>query len=562
MALPAAIGARRPTWLAGSLAQASIFGRQAAWKAALFVLPLAISILALAGCAAEGESPCKDDHRCLRYALSSDIPVLDPHVSDLPEAGIVFRQIYDTLVYRESGGDFVPGLASAWQISPDGLVYTFFLRQDVTFHDGAPFRAAAVAANIERIFHPHSPVSLARELLGPLRQFEIVDEYTIRLRLFEPYPALLDGLSQPYLGIAGPDALASNEDLRYQFHQSGTGPFVLESYLPGDSILLRRFGEYLVRPSIYPPLAGDEIERIEFSILGNLDADLLSSLASHVDVIDDVSPVAAQSLAGNSRVALLPTSIPGQTVQFVFNTSRAHLSDRDVRLALLLATNRAAISDLLYFNALPVGWAPLAESSGYAHTGFINQYEYSLDEAQAVLTAAGYADGDGDGILDRSGAALALTIVAPPWGRLADVAEFLKDQWRLIGVDLNVEPTPGRSRLNALIRSGEYDLLPVGNFGMDPGILGRVFLDQSPYSASRAQHPALNDLLLRAAQEMDPTLRRSRYYEIQSLLMNEVLILPISEPVRLRAISADVADLRFDAYGFYPLLHNVRIAES
>ena len=201
----------------------------------------------------------------------------------------------------------------------------FSCDKNVTFHDGTDFTAASVAHNIERIFRPESGHSLARELLGPLQQYEIPDEYTIRLRLFEPHAALLDGLAQPFLGIASPEALKRNDGLRYQYHQAGSGPFMLEDYLPGERIVLRRFDGYVVDPPIYSSLAGDEIERIVFSIVRDSDADLRSLLGKSIDVVDDVSLVAAHNLAGNSRVMLLPIDIPGQSVQFAFNTSRDHL---------------------------------------------------------------------------------------------------------------------------------------------------------------------------------------------------------------------------------------------
>ena len=523
----------------------------------------AIGLLVLVACgAAEQSVACKDDPRCLRYALSADIPLLDPHFSRLPEAGMIFRQIYDTLVYRDGeSGEFRPGLAIDWEVSPDGLVYTFRLRRDVLFHDGTLFTATAVAHNIERIFRPESEQSLARKLLAPLRQYAVLDEHTIRLQLFEPHAALLDAFAQPFLGIASPKALNENDGLRYQYHQSGTGPFALESYLPGELIVLRRFGGYAAVSKIESPMTGDEIDRVEFSINTDSEADLLALLGDTQDVVDNVSPAAAQNLANNSRIVLMPIRIPGQTVQYLFNTNRNHLKDRNVRLALLLATNRIGISDQIFYNTSPVAWAPLAESTGYAHTGFVNEYDFDLDQARALLEAAGYADSDGDGIVEKSADRLELTVLAPPWGRLSEVAAFLKDQWRQIGISLEVESVAGATQLGSLVRSGEYDLLPVDNYGLDPGILGDVFLDSSLYSSSRAPHPRLNDLLIHAAIEQDPMTRRNQYYEIQSILMSEVLLLPIRENVRLRAVSSKVENLRYDAYGFYPILTNVVIAE-
>ena len=530
--------------------------------ALLWILLCALGLLALAGCGAAARGlPCAEDRHCLRYAITRDIPVLDPHLSDLPEAGMILRQLYDTLIYRDpESHEFLPGLARDWQVSPDGLAYTFHLRQDIVFHDGGAFAAAAVARNLERIFHPDTASSKARELLGPLRQFEILDEFTIRLRLFTPYAALLDGLAQPYLGIASPAALERYDDLRFQYHQSGTGPFMLEDYLPGERVVLRRFEGYRVNAYAGGGADEDAISRIVISIVDESDADLLSLLGDAYDVIDEISPAAAQILAGDSGAQLLPIAIPGQSVQFVFNTKRRHLQDRALRLALLLASNRIAIIDQVFFNTSPLAWMPLSGSTGFAHTGFVGAFDHDLVRAQEALAAAGYADSDRDGVLEQAGFPLSLTMLVPPWGRLPEVAALLREQWRRIGIDLRLAPAAGNSQLRTMIQTGQYDLLPVDNYGIDPGILGRVFLEGSPYSASRAQDPALNDLLLAAAQERDPARRRRLYYEIQSLLMNEALLLPIREYARLRALSANVDRLRYDAYGFYPLFSSVAIS--
>ena len=91
----------------------------------LFVL-----CLALAACSGgPAELPCARNPLCLSYAISADIPILDPHIADSPEAGMILRQIYDTLVMRHPKTlEFLPGLAHAWEKSADGLTYTFHLR--------------------------------------------------------------------------------------------------------------------------------------------------------------------------------------------------------------------------------------------------------------------------------------------------------------------------------------------------------------------------------------------------------------------------------------------------
>lgn len=525
----------------------------------LLVLVLMTIVSVLSGCSTGEDSlPCDLDPLCLRYLIAADIPILDPHRADSIQAGMIFSQIYDSLVRRdaESHG-FLPGLATEWQVSADGLDYTFHLRRDARFHDGSKFDASAVAYNIERIFDPARANAYTRELLGPLAEYEILDDYTIRLTLAAPYAAFLDSLAQPFLGIASPAALGNYSELRHQFYLSGTGPFRLAQYLPGERAVLHRFDGYWdLTDSIDATTSA--LRRVEFVFTRADPSDAIASIGASFDIIDDISPAAAQNLVGNSHVSVLPTAVAGMSVQFLFNTGREHVEQRDVRLALLLATNRVAIIDQVFFGFSTVAWSPLSTNTGFAHTGYINAYELDLPSAQALLTSAGYMDTDGDGILERGGLPLSLRIVVPPWDRLPDVARQLQAQWRAVGVELTIEPVPGRTTLTDLIRSGEYDLVPVEQFGIDPQTLNRVFLNGARYSASRRPEPSLNNLIVNATQETDYERRRALIYEIQKQIMDEVLILPVREPLRLTAARADLRGLRFDAYGLYPLLRLVQ----
>ena len=519
------------------------------------------ALLAAVGCAEEQETaPCEMDPHCLTYGITTDIPLLDPHLADSDEAGLVFRQIYDTLVYRDPDThDFVPGLASSWEISEDGLIYTFHLQRDLVFHDDARFNSAAVARNIDRIYDPEIYSRHAHSLLGPFSRYKIIDEFTIQIILLQPYIPLLDGLSQPFLGIASPQALDAYNSLRYQFHQIGTGPFILDSYLPGDRISLRRNHRYAGNIITDMPPEGGEISRVEILILPDESTAVQSILAERLDVIDNVPPSDARNLVGNSKVQLLPTDIPGQTVQFLFNTSREPLDSRLLRRALLYATNRIAIIDSVFFNYSPLGFAPLSQSTGLAHTGYINEFAYNIGLAQEMLKSAGYEDTDKDGQLDRNGIPLALRMLVPPWGQLPQVAAVIKEQWQALGIELNIEPVPGINRLLSRVQSGEFDLFPVERNGLEPSVLGAVFLDHSPYRFPGIQNEQLTRLLLQAAAEQSPLARREQYFQIQAILMNEALILPIRENVKIRGIRSNIRNLEFDATGLYPLLHPVRV---
>jgi len=197
------------------------------------------------------------------YGLTLTPSGIDPHVNASSELGIPLTSVYDTLVYQDpESGEFVPGLAEQWEVSDDGLVYTFYLRQDVIFHDGTPFNAEAVRFNLERITSPDLASQKARFMLGPYERTEVVDEYTVRIHLSEPSAPLLDSLSQVYLGMASPTAVEQWGG-EYQLHQVGTGPFVFAEYVPGDHLLLRRNSDYAWGPPVYQNKLA-QLEEIEF----------------------------------------------------------------------------------------------------------------------------------------------------------------------------------------------------------------------------------------------------------------------------------------------------------
>src|SRR5690349_13568711 len=218
-------------------------------------------LIMVTACSGNTQTSVTNSASTLTYVLGSEPGNIDPHISNEDETAIVLRQIYDTLVYRDPLQEvIVPGLATQWSISPDNLVYTFALRQDVKFHDGTSFNAQAVADNFERIVGLSSNAGKAGFLL--LKYYtgaEVVDEFTIRLKLSQPYAPFLDVLSQPYLGIASPSAFKAYSSNRYQFHQAGTGPFIFVDYIPGKHITLLRNPDYKWGPAFYLPAQSNSI---------------------------------------------------------------------------------------------------------------------------------------------------------------------------------------------------------------------------------------------------------------------------------------------------------------
>lgn len=498
----------------------------------------------------------------LIYGLTLEPSGFDPHIHRSSELGIPLRQVYDTLIYRDPNTKaFVPGLATEWSVSEDGLVYTFKLREGVVFHDGTAFNAQAVAANLDRITDPATGSQRAVFMLGPYAGYEVVDDYTIRILLNRPYAALLDALSQVYLGIASPTALSAYSTARYQFHQVGTGPFTFVELIPGQRIVLKRNHAYAWGPSFYKPAQENSIEEIEFRFYTDPATRVLALESGEVHIMGEIPPTDARLLVGNNTVQLLPVSVPGQPAQFLMNTTRFPTDNRAVRQALLFGTNRNAIIDAVFQRFSPVAWGPLAANTLYYNRALGGSYAYDIAQAQTLLASAGFADNNADGVLDVSGTDLEVIVVVPPWGFIPQVAELLQDQWRTIGVRAVLTPVPTFPALRQIVQSGAYNLVAFDTAGVDPVFLNDFFLSTGSLNWTGFASEELDTVLTQAASTTDEAIRQALYSRAQQIIMEEALLLPIRDYVNLNASRAQVQQLVFDPYGWFPLLNNVVLLE-
>lgn len=498
----------------------------------------------------------------LLYGLTLSPSGIDPHVNASSELGIPLRSVYDTLVYRvanpsDETEQFVPGLAEAWEISPDGLTYTFRLRRDVQFHDGSPFNAAAVKANLERIVDPATKSQKAVFLLGSFRSVEVLDEYTVAIRLAAPYAPLLDSLSQVYLGMASPQALA-RWGVDYQFHQVGTGPFRFEEYVPNDHLTIVRNDAYAWGPRIHVHPGPAYLERVVFKFFTDPAGRAIALQAGDVHVMGEIPPMDAKRLQQDARFTIIPVPIPGQSLGLILNTQRPPLDDVRVRRALLFATNREEIVQAIFGGFSPAATGPLT-SATFGHVEMpATLVRFDPTEAIRLLEEAGYMDTDGDGVRERNGQPLLLDAVLMTWGSLPEVAQLLQSQWKAVGIQLQLRTLTYPAALE-VARTGDYHLIPQNYAGSDPDLLHTYYHSTSSFNWSRVSDATLDDLLERARQTGDPATRAELYAEAQKRIMELVLLIPIRDPVNLNGVSARVQGLRFDAQGWFPILHDVQL---
>jgi len=513
------------------------------------MLQLAAVLWLLAACGqpASGE-------QALRYGLTLVPTGIDPHIHASVELGIPLSSVYDTLVFLDpESGDFLPGLAERWEISPDGQRYVFELRQEVTFHDGTPFNAEAVRANLDYIMDPEHRSQRAQSMLGPLREVRALDQHAVELILDAPYAPLLDSLSQVYLGMASPWALAQWGPAEYQFHQVGTGPYRFVEYLPADHLTLEANPDYAWAPAVYRQRK-PQIQTITFRFYEDPATRALALESGEVDVIGELPALEAARLAQSEEFQIYPVEIPGQPLQFIFNTQHPPTDDPRVREALVVGVDRPAIVRTVFGEYSPVAQGPLAAAT----IGFAPQLafpEYDPARAEALLEAAGWvADAQGDRF--REGEPLSLLLVAPNWGSNPEVGQLLAAAWEALGAQVELEVAPGFGALNEARQRGEYAAIGMNTFGSDPDLLRPFFASDGFFNWNAYQDVGLDSLLEQASR--GGSQRSQLYAEVAAQIRDNWLILPVRDYVNLVGASSRLEGLRFSAQGWFPYLIELR----
>ncbi len=496
----------------------------------------------------------------ITYGLTLIVSGIDPHQGASSELGIFLTSVYDPLVWQTPDGKFVPGLAEEWDVSEDGLVYTFHLREDVKFHDGTPFNAAAVKFSLDRIADPDLQSQKAVYMLGPYDYTEIVDEHTVKVHFKEPYAPFLDSLSQVYLAMVSPTAVEKWGD-DYRDHQVGTGPFMIKEYVAKDRIVLVKNPDYNWAPEFMEHQGPAYLDEIRFRFYPDAATRAPALEAGEADVMGEVPPQDVARLQAGGKFALIAVKVPGQSLQIFINTQKFPTDDIRVRQAMLYAVNRPAIVDTIFRGYSPVAWGPLSAVTPYYSSAVEGMYPYDLAKAKQLMADAGFEDTDGDGILEKDGQPADLDFILMEWGSVPEVGQMVQSMLLQIGLNAKTRLLSYPSALQAA-GDGEHNLIPMAISA--PDIL-RTFFDSRNVSGgfnwSKFSDPEVDAWLGEGVRTNDPARRRELYAQVQQTVMEQALIIPIRDYVNLNVASSKVKGLRYSLQGWFPWLYDVYVEE-
>lgn len=311
-------------------------------------------------------------------AIGSDITTLDPHLTTDTDSASIRFHIYEGLVHTTGQGIPEPQLATSWDISDDGLTYTFELREGVVFHDGTPFNAAAVKTNFERLTHPDRQSS-AQDYMTMLESVEVLGDYRVALHLNEPFGPFLNHLGVHAGHILSPRAIEAAGAADVGDLAIGTGPFRFVDRVRGESVTLAKFDGYW---------GGErtDIDSIQYRVIPEAGARIAMLETGEADLILRVTPEEIARLSQTEGISV-HTIQTIRTMYIALNTQTGPFADVRVRQAANYATNKQAIIDFILGGGTEVVHNPIAPGVAGHTPG--QAYEYNPEKARQLLEEAG-----------------------------------------------------------------------------------------------------------------------------------------------------------------------------
>jgi len=521
--------------------------------------PALLVAICLAGCAASHEPlHRRRDPGALVVAQPSDVTALDPvRVTDT-ESIEVGELLFEGLVRWKPGTtDIIPGLASDWEVSPDGKRWTFHLRDHVTFHDGTPLDAAAVVFSFERLLvktHPNylagDDVTLWHQLLKRVAHVTAVDPTTVVIDVSQPYSPLLGNLA--LFPIVSPTAVRRWGD-QFRSHPVGTGPFAFESWSKGEQLVVRRYERYWGKPAL--------LERIVFRVVVDPRQRLVDLESGSVDFAMAILPDEQSFVELHPDLELHHT--PGNDVSYLaFNTQHPPFDDVRVRRAINLGINKEPIVKLAYQGRAIAADGPLPPAQWGFHQPAV-RYSYDLAAAKQLLAEAIAADKFDP---DTTYKLYAPSTPRPYMAQPERVARFLHAALDQLGVKTELVLQPYLDHRTS-VQNGEHDIALFGWVGDtgDPDNFLYVLFHSDNAKVGQAQNiafysdPGVDHLLNEAQNAADEATRTGLYRVVQDRLSEDAPWVPIAHSELVVATRTEMKDVVLSPLGhpIYALIHRV-----
>lgn len=474
----------------------------------------------------------------LIFARGGDSESLDPGSTTDGESSRVTRQVLEGLLdFDKESFEVVPSLAHNWEVSEDGLTYTFYLEEGVTFHDGTEFNAEAVKVNFERWSDPDHDYSFSDDgyvysMYGTMfggykgdeghvmKEINVINDHEIEFVLNRPLGFFLQNMAMSYFAITSPAAL---EEFGSRINENpvGTGPFKFVSWSKDDSIVLEKFEDYRVEGQ-------PKLDRVVFTVIPDNAARLIALRSGEIDIMDGLNPDDAAGVETDENL-ILHERAENNFGYVGFNVEKEPFTNKTLRQAISYAIDRQAIADALYAGYAVPAKNPLPPSyMGYNDE--LEGYPYDVDKAMELLAEAGYEDG-----LEIE--LWTMPVARPYMPDPETVAVIIQSNLADIGITAKIVREEWAPYLEKTM-NGEHQMYMLGWSGTngDPDYFLSSLLHGSNVGTSNREfyaNPEVDKLLDAAKVAIDQDERAELYKQAQALIAEDAPMVPLvhSRPV-------------------------------
>ncbi|MBV8192132.1 MAG: ABC transporter substrate-binding protein [Alphaproteobacteria bacterium] len=464
----------------------------------------------------------------LRMMKALDAPHYDGQRTTWSPSSDIVNMFQDTLVAMDWDGKTpIPYLARSWTLSPDGTLYTFKLRDDVSFCSGKKFTADDVVYSFKRLTSPELKAPLAWRA-GELKDIRAVDPYTVEYQLAEPYSDLLLNLTMFTTAIHNKESV---EKLGKDYGvkgADGTGPWCWESWQPRTEIVLKRHDAYRWGPSMYQNKGPVKFDKLSIKVVPEDSARVAAMMAGQFDVTNQIPLQFIDQVRAAPNLDVQEAKPNFQLMYYGFKTTRPMVADKRVREAMSIAINRADIvKGIMLGKAEPAYTYIHPDTLDFAPStkGVIKE---DVERAKKLLDEAGWKVGS-DGIREKDGMKLAPRVLYTQVGSFGRISEAIQGymrkigvDWKIVGFDSTIAP--------AEMAKQDYELWTVTFPYMSAGDLLNFYFDSRNRPAPNRMNwddPQTDEYLRKGKASLSDADRAKYYGLAQQRVTEEHLWMPV-----------------------------------
>lgn len=476
---------------------------------------------------------------------------LDPHAVTAVNDFRILVNLYDGLVRFADGSlEVEPSLAESWEISDDGLTYTFQLREGVTFHDGTPFNAEAVKFNFDRMldeqhpFHDTGPFPLAF-FFSAVDEVTAVDETTVQFTLSEPFAPFLSNLAYPTGLIVSPAAVEA-QGADFGRNPAGTGAYRFQEWQGNQRVVVTRNDDYWG--------GAPALEAIVFRPITDANTRVAEMLSGGIDIMVEVPPDSIAQFRDAPDFEVHEQAGPHLWF-LILNLKEGPFADQRVRQAANYAIDKQSlVTDVLQGTA-EVAAGPIPPAFAWAYNDDLEPYPHDPDRARELLEQAGY-DGEEITFYVTEGGSGMLDPVAMGTAIQADLAA--------VGMNVRIETYEWNTFLGQVNPGleGKADMAQMAWMTNDPDTLPfltlrtAAFPDEGGFNSGYYSNPNVDELLDQARMVTDQDERAALYREVQAIVHDEAPWVFVANWVQGAVTTANVEGFKLQP-SFFLMLQDV-----